>query len=146
MNDVTYRQLLVDCRKPKCRGCKRGPSHGPYWYAEWKGRAGRVVTKYVGKRLPYDVAKLYAEQGLVGYEDSNASKVHRAAVTELEAYRGGRRMITRCYPPIDDGKPWRVELDGCPHHGYLMPPLRLSTTVRPKLRELAACPQCAALE
>lgn len=147
----TYRQLLVDCRKPKCRGCKKGPSHGPYWFAEWKGKRGKVSTKYVGKRLPYDVAKFYAEQMNGGRPGSNADKVHRAALVELEAYAGGRRVVTRCYPPLHKGGAWSVEL-ACPHHagsplpGRGGPPLRLETTTRPKLRELVVCPRCAAVE
>src|SRR5450755_2538599 len=51
---VTYRQQHTRCGKERCRKCKEGAGHGPYWYAYWS-EAGRTVSKYVGIHLPADV-------------------------------------------------------------------------------------------
>ncbi|HEV7235932.1 MAG TPA: DUF6788 family protein [Ktedonobacteraceae bacterium] len=51
---VTYRQQHTRCGKERCRKCKEGAGHGPYWYAYWS-EAGRTVSKYVGIHLPTDV-------------------------------------------------------------------------------------------
>ena len=51
---VTYRQQYTRCGKERCRKCKEGAGHGPYWYAYWS-EAGRTVSKYVGIHLPADV-------------------------------------------------------------------------------------------
>ena len=51
---VTYRQQHTRCGKERCRKCKEGAGHGPYWYAYWS-EAGRTVSKYVGIHLPSDV-------------------------------------------------------------------------------------------
>jgi len=45
-----YRLEKVLCGK-QCSTCEKGPEHGPYWY--WYGRrGGRLVSRYVGKKLP----------------------------------------------------------------------------------------------
>ncbi len=46
---------LVSCGKPNCTRCAEGPAHGPYWYRYYR-RNGKVVSKYVGKQLPAEVA------------------------------------------------------------------------------------------
>ena len=51
---VTYRQQFTRCGKQRCRKCKEGPGHGPYWYAYWSV-SGRTVSKYIGIRLPETV-------------------------------------------------------------------------------------------
>jgi len=48
---VTYRQQYTRCGKERCRKCKEGAGHGPYWYAYWSEN-GRTISKYVGLRLP----------------------------------------------------------------------------------------------
>jgi hypothetical protein len=48
--NATLEQRLVSCGKPACRRCKRGPAHGPYWYAYWKD-GERVRSRYVGAKL-----------------------------------------------------------------------------------------------
>ncbi len=50
---VTYRQQFTRCGKQRCRKCKEGAGHGPYWYAYWSVN-GRTVSKYIGKHLPED--------------------------------------------------------------------------------------------
>lgn len=48
---VTYELQRIDCGKKRCQRCRRGPSHGPYWYAYWWSK-GKTRSKYVGKQLP----------------------------------------------------------------------------------------------
>lgn len=48
--DISYRLEFVKCGKASCRKCRRGPAHGPYWYAFGRG-AGRGGQKYIGKDL-----------------------------------------------------------------------------------------------
>ncbi len=51
---ITYRQQHTRCGKERCRKCKEGAGHGPYWYAYWS-EAGRTVSKYIGIQLPADI-------------------------------------------------------------------------------------------
>ncbi|HLG60735.1 MAG TPA: DUF6788 family protein [Ktedonosporobacter sp.] len=48
---ITYRQQYTRCGKQRCRKCREGAGHGPYWYAYWSEK-GRTVSKYIGSRLP----------------------------------------------------------------------------------------------
>ncbi len=48
---VTYRQEYVRCGKARCKRCREGHGHGPYWYAYWS-EGGRTRSRYVGKTLP----------------------------------------------------------------------------------------------
>jgi hypothetical protein len=45
----TLRLEYVRCGK--CGRCASGPVHGPYWYL-YQRRAGKLVSKYIGKQLP----------------------------------------------------------------------------------------------
>lgn len=51
---VTYRQQFTRCGKQRCRKCREGSGHGPYWYAYWSEK-GRTVSKYIGIHLPTDI-------------------------------------------------------------------------------------------
>lgn len=50
-NKITYRQQFTRCGKQRCRKCREGPGHGPYWYAYWSEN-GRTVSKYIGIHPP----------------------------------------------------------------------------------------------
>lgn len=52
---VTYRQQYTRCGKQRCRKCKEGAGHGPYWYAYWSEN-GRTISKYIGIQAPEEVA------------------------------------------------------------------------------------------
>lgn len=48
---ATIREQHICCGK--CRACSNGyASHGPYWYAEWRGTDRKTVTRYIGVVLP----------------------------------------------------------------------------------------------
>jgi hypothetical protein len=48
---ITYQLQFRKCGKPTCGTCKRGPGHGPYWYAYWREGA-KLRSGYVGKMQP----------------------------------------------------------------------------------------------
>jgi predicted ATPase/DNA-binding SARP family transcriptional activator len=48
---ITYHQQVSYCGKPRCRRCREGTGHGPYWYA-YQTINGRTVRTYVGKHPP----------------------------------------------------------------------------------------------
>lgn len=52
---VTYRQQYTRCGKQRCRKCKEGAGHGPYWYAYWSEN-GRTISKYIGIHPPEELA------------------------------------------------------------------------------------------
>src|SRR5881275_1702820 len=52
---VTYRQQVNFCGKPRCRKCREGIGHGPYWFAYRITPEGRTVRTYIGKQLPPDI-------------------------------------------------------------------------------------------
>ncbi len=54
---ITYHQQMSYCGKARCRKCRDGAGHGPYWYA-YQMVNGRMKRTYVGKDLPPEVAHL----------------------------------------------------------------------------------------
>ena len=48
---VTYHQQISFCGKPRCRKCREGIGHGPYWYS-YQVVDGRTIRTYIGKTLP----------------------------------------------------------------------------------------------
>jgi len=52
---ITYQLQYRKCGKPSCSTCKRGPGHGPYWYAYWR-EGTRLRSGYVGKVQPVGVS------------------------------------------------------------------------------------------
>ena len=53
-DEVTYRQQVSFCGKPRCRKCQQGIGHGPYWFS-YRVVDGRTIRTYIGKNLPPDV-------------------------------------------------------------------------------------------
>jgi len=49
-NKITYHQQISYCGKPRCRRCREGTGHGPYWYA-YQTVDGRTTRTYIGKNL-----------------------------------------------------------------------------------------------
>jgi len=52
---ASYIQKYVKCNKDRCKKCKTGPGHGPYWYKVYRTEKGKVKTKYAGKVPPEQV-------------------------------------------------------------------------------------------
>jgi DNA-binding SARP family transcriptional activator len=51
---ITYHQQVTYCGKPRCRRCREGIGHGPYWYA-YQTINGQTTRSYIGKDLPSTV-------------------------------------------------------------------------------------------
>ncbi|GER85976.1 hypothetical protein KDW_01380 [Dictyobacter vulcani] len=88
---VTYRQQFTRCGKERCRKCKEGSGHGPYWYAYWSEN-GRTVSKYIGATLP-DAVKL--EQASANMATSISSLSSPTATPALRVYVLGQFRIDR---------------------------------------------------
>ena len=91
---VVYRQQFTRCGKARCRKCKEGEGHGPYWYAYWNEN-GRTKTRYIGVRLP---AGLDAQQGHSEGEAAHARPTPIVRVSLLGQFRVEHR----------DGDEWRI--------------------------------------
>ena len=50
----TLRSERVKCGKERCRKCREGPAHGPYWYLYFR-RNGKLTSRYIGKKLPEEL-------------------------------------------------------------------------------------------
>ncbi len=56
---ITYQLQYRKCGKASCGTCKRGPGHGPYWYAYWR-EGSKLRSGYVGKTQPAGVSQAVA--------------------------------------------------------------------------------------
>lgn len=56
---VTYHKQVSFCGKERCRRCRDGIGHGPYWYA-YQTVNGRTVRTYVGKNPPAGIQEARA--------------------------------------------------------------------------------------
>ena len=54
---ITYHQQISYCGKARCRKCRAGIGHGPYWYA-YQTINGHVKRTYIGKELPPEATHL----------------------------------------------------------------------------------------
>jgi len=73
---VTYRQQYTRCGKERCRKCKEGAGHGPYWYAYWSEH-GRTLSKYVGIHLPSNIE--------IDHQGTEDAKGHNEACQETQS-------------------------------------------------------------
>src|SRR6476661_6063225 len=73
---ITYQLQYRKCGKPTCGTCKRGPGHGPYWYAYWREGA-RLRSGYIGKVCPADVSPAIVARA--------EARIHHAQVARVGA-------------------------------------------------------------
>ncbi|MEO8972950.1 MAG: AAA family ATPase, partial [Ktedonobacteraceae bacterium] len=90
-NKVTYRQQFTRCGKERCRKCRDGLGHGPYWYAYWS-ESGRTVSKYIGIHPPQDV-ELELQQPAKTDEPRNVPQ--QSSTQTLRIYVLGQFRIDR---------------------------------------------------
>lgn len=69
-NKITYHQQVSFCGKARCRRCREGIGHGPYWYA-YQTVKGRTVRTYIGKEPPAEALAAQTETGSVPQEFAN---------------------------------------------------------------------------
>lgn len=87
--DITYHQQVTRCGKPRCRKCREGIGHGPYWYA-YQTINGQVKRQYIGKTLPPDIqARVFSP---------DASPSSPSTSTLLRMYTLGQFRIERRDP------------------------------------------------
>ena len=73
---IVYRQQYTRCGKERCRKCREGEGHGPYWYAYWNEN-GRTKSKYIGLQLPAELVQ--AQDSII--ENKTESKTEHEPVT-----------------------------------------------------------------
>src|SRR5437773_5162965 len=56
---ITYHQQVSYCGKQRCRKCREGIGHGPYWYA-YSTENGRTTRTHIGKNPPPGLLVLLA--------------------------------------------------------------------------------------
>ena len=69
--NVTYHQQISYCGKPRCRKCREGVGHGPYWYA-YRNENGRTTRTYIGKELPPELQR--AQDTTTGVQEHPATE------------------------------------------------------------------------
>jgi DNA-binding SARP family transcriptional activator len=92
-NKVTYRQQYTRCGKQRCRKCREGAGHGPYWYAYWSAN-GRTVSKYIGTHLPVDLEATRQPEDETA-KDADRSTVQPPPTPVLRIYLLGQFRIER---------------------------------------------------
>src|SRR5436305_15350498 len=99
---VTYHQQVSYCGKPRCRRCREGIGHGPYWYA-YKVVNGRTIRSYIGKELPLNI-----QASLSGVEESSIPPTTTSGleIASIRIYTLGQFRLER-RPGLD----WRTVTD-----------------------------------
>ncbi len=83
---ITYHQQVSYCGKPRCRRCREGIGHGPYWYA-YQTVNGRTVRTYVGKEPPAEMLSTL-DEATNSNRGAQASGQGQAAVSMGAEQRG----------------------------------------------------------
>ena len=69
-----YRQEFYKCNKERCKKCRDGPGHGPYWSRYW-WEDGRTRKEYIGKNPP--LTKDTGEEGPPLTKDEPLPKISK---------------------------------------------------------------------
>src|SRR5919108_6027757 len=91
---VTYRQQYTRCGKQRCRKCREGRGHGPYWYAYWSEK-GRTVSKYIGTQLPEELERAQAAEEVERAHTQNGANATSQHSPTLRIYLLGQFRIER---------------------------------------------------
>src|SRR5438270_1577786 len=104
---VTYHQQVSYCGKPRCRRCREGIGHGPYWYA-YKVVDGRTIRTYIGKVLPPDI-----QASLDGVQESPIPPTTTSdlKIATIRIYTLGQFRLER-----RDGLDWQTVTDAAWQH------------------------------
>ena len=100
---ITYHQQVSYCGKPRCKRCREGIGHGPYWYA-YQTVDGRTTRSYVGKHLPPDVATT-----MLGDQQSSATQASERGKSVIRVYTLGQFRLERRSP--HDALEWQTVTD-----------------------------------
>src|SRR5712691_2103611 len=91
-NKVTYRQQFTRCGKQRCRKCKEGTGHGPYWYAYWSEN-GRTISKYIGIHPPAGI-ELTPAKSMPGHAQSSTVEPDAALTSSVKHSTSGASETT----------------------------------------------------
>src|SRR5215472_2632998 len=95
---ITYHQQVTYCGKPRCRKCREGIGHGPYWYA-YQIVNGQTTRTYIGKHLPPDVLVTEdvkpANTGEPAMPGKNSSSAPLVPVPLLRVFTLGQLRLER---------------------------------------------------
>jgi hypothetical protein len=109
--DGVYRQEFTRCNNERCKKCREGKGHGPYWYRYW-WEDGKTRKKYIGKELPADlVTEDVTEEPII--EDETLLKTPQE--TEARA-----QVCPKCGQPLGDDLSELVGHDGKINHKTCM--------------------------
>lgn len=86
---ITYQLQHRKCGKSSCSTCRKGPGHGPYWYAYWR-EGTRLRSGYIGKVNPYLPAESSQE---------NDSMHEATAISSLNEQRKSGKRDASLQPP-----------------------------------------------
>jgi tetratricopeptide (TPR) repeat protein len=89
---ITYRQQYTRCGKERCRKCREGTGHGPYWYAYWSEK-GRTVSKYIGITLPEHIEMELSRQHSDEQGVQRSSAMPHTAIPTLRVYLLGQFRV-----------------------------------------------------
>ncbi len=104
---ITYHQQVSYCGKPRCRRCREGIGHGPYWYA-YQTINGRTVRTYVGKQPPAEV------QGIGVGEDTREAGAADLTDVTVRLYVLGQFTLER--RDRQGGQRWQIVADASMQH------------------------------
>ena len=104
--NVTYHQQISYCGKPRCRKCRAGIGHGPYWYA-YRTENGRTTRTYVGKNLPANVQ-------VIPEAPQSQEPVHTSDDHDLAALR--IRVLGQFSLERKQGQSWQTVEDSAWQH------------------------------
>jgi len=98
---ITYHQQISYCGKQRCRRCREGIGHGPYWYA-YQTIDGRTTRTYIGKHLSAEAQATM--EGMLPMRELPvpASSEHE----QLRIYTLGQFRLER-----RDGSEWQTVTD-----------------------------------
>jgi DNA-binding SARP family transcriptional activator len=101
---ITYHQQVSYCGKPRCRRCREGIGHGPYWYA-YQTVNGRTVRTYIGKEAPPEVLVATRAETSVSSSPEFASTLLRLCVLgqfRLEQRANGQNSSAPHWEPVTE--------------------------------------------
>ncbi|MBO0792286.1 MAG: AAA family ATPase, partial [Ktedonobacteraceae bacterium] len=86
---ITYHQQVSYCGKPRCRKCREGVGHGPYWYS-YQTVGGRTTRTYIGKQLPPEV-----QAEMEGQRDTTSPQARERDAAAIKIYSLGQFRLER---------------------------------------------------
>ncbi|HZO73749.1 MAG TPA: DUF6788 family protein [Ktedonobacteraceae bacterium] len=105
---VTYHQQVSYCGKPRCRKCREGTGHGPYWY-RYQTIEGRTTRTYIGKHLPPEV-----QETMEGYHEPPSSHSGEREQSTIRIYTLGQFRLER--RSGRDASEWQTVTDSAWQH------------------------------